>query len=489
MMRILNSFYSKLSVVFLLLLSILGLIQILVTLNSYREFVLESDQQMNRSLAVDLANQFRPFLVDSLDYSPIEHTIHDLMVMNPRVEIYVLDQQGNLLAYFAEPEKIKRMRVDMRPVLAFLDDANPTPLPIYGEDPKSLDGTKTFSAAPMDIGGIDAGYLYVILGSEQYDSASAMIRESYITQTSAIGLAITFLFTGIAGLILFFLLTRRLRDMTSVVLGFKQGNFSQHISVRSGDEIGQLGLAFNQMAVTIMANMDDLKQTDRLRRELIANVSHDLRSPLASMQGYLETILIKEPDLSPEDRRRYLETVFRNVQMLTKLVGELFELAKLDARQTSPVLEPFSIEELAHDVVLKYQNQAEKQHVSLKIAPPQQLPRVIGDIALLERVLSNLVENALNVTPGNGVISIQLRREPARVCVSVSDTGCGIAAEDLPHVFDRFYRGDRQEPGPSGSTGLGLAICRKILESHGTIISVVSSVAEGTTFSFELDIE
>ena len=485
MIKIFRRFYAKLSALFLLLLLILGIIQIMVTLDSYRDFVKESDQRLNYHLARDLAEQFRPFLTDSLNYGAIEHTIHDLMVMNPHVEIYLLDQQGNLLAYFAEPEKIKRMAVDITPVGAYLDEERQARLPIYGDDPRSVDRVKTFSVAPIMIGGQKPGYLYVILGGEQYDSACAMIRESYITQTSAISLVITFLFTGVVGLILFFLLTKRFRDMTAVVREFKQGNFRQRITVQSNDEIGQLGTAFNQMADTIVANMDELKQTDLLRRELIANVSHDLRGPLASMQGYLETILIKESTLSSEERRRYLETVFKNVRLLSKLVDELFELSKLEARQTRPTFEPFSMEELAQDVVLKYQPQVEKQRVSLQLSPPKHLPMVLGDIAMIERVLCNLIENALHFTPEHGEITIALHQKNGRLFVSVSDTGCGIPTDDLPHVFDRFYRVEKHG-GVSAGTGLGLAISKKILETHDSNITVESTVDVGTTFSFDL---
>ena len=150
-----------------------------VTLDSYREFERESNQGLNRDLAAHLAERFQPFLADS-DYASIEHTFHDLMVMNPFVEIYLIDESGVLLAYFADPAKIKRSRIDLAPVLAYVDGGSEVPFPLYGDNPRSLDQRKPFSAVRVTIGKDRPGFLYVILGGEQYDSAAAMIRKSYI---------------------------------------------------------------------------------------------------------------------------------------------------------------------------------------------------------------------------------------------------------------------------------------------------------------------
>jgi len=283
--------------------------------------------------------------------------------------------------------------------------------------------------------------------------------------------------------------------VTAVVQRFREGDWRQRVHAPSADEIGQLGEAFNQMADTIVANVGQLEQTDRLRRELVEGISHDLRSPLTSIQGYIETILLKEPTLSADERRRYLETVNQNVVFLSRLVDDLFELSKLEARQTVPQLEPFSIEELAHDVVLKYQPQAEARQLRLVAPDPQELPLVSADVAMIERTLDNLIENALRYTPPEGEIRIDLSRQQDRVNVAVSDSGSGIPAEDLPYIFDRFYRVDRSlsghpdsEGGTGAGTGLGLAISSKIVEAHHSQIDVRSGVDEGTTFSFALGI-
>ena len=248
-------------------------------------------------------------------------------------------------------------------------------------------------------------------------------------------------------------------------------------------------MSFNQMADTIVGNMAELKRVDQLRRELIANVSHDLRSPLASIQGYLETIAIKDDALTASARKQYLDVALRNTQTLNTLVGELFELSKLDAQQIQPEKEAFSIAELVQDVVMKFKPQAESAHVNLMADLPERLSLVYADIALVERAISNLIDNAIRHTPPGGTVQVAPSNEKEGVDIKIIDSGHGIAPEDLPYIFDRFYRAQKSRtPGKSGGAGLGLAIAKKILELHGSSLSVQSAQNQGTTFRFTLPI-
>jgi len=485
--KIFHTLYGKISAAFLVLLLILGIVQTLVSVRSSMRFVDESDQKLNLNLARDLAKEFTPFLKDSIAFGEIMHTMHYMMVMNPRVEIYMLDGNGKILAFFAEPGKtVKKDHVDLRPIQKFLHSAHD--MPIEGDDPRNIGRKKPFSATTIDIGESIHGYLYVILGGEQYDSAAEMIKESYIIQTTAISLAIILLFTGIVGLALFRLLTKRFHEMTATVKQFEQGNFAQRLKIKSTDEIGQLANAFNHMADTIVANMEELKRTDDLRRELVANVSHDLRSPLASMQGYLETILIKEDNLKPEERRKYLQVIFDNTKMLGTLVSELFELSKLDAKQIQPKCEPFALAELTQDVVMKFKPQAEKLQVNLQAALPKDLPMVHADIGMIERALSNLIDNALRFTPEGGSVKVNLKNHQGKIRVAISDSGCGIPADEIPLVFERFYRVEKSRTRHAGGAGLGLAIAKRIVDLHDGKIRIESTVNVGTSFSFDLKI-
>lgn len=481
-----SSIYAKISAVLLVLLLALALVQLGLWDRTFTSFVAETDQKLNRSLAADLAGKFSPHLADSLDYASIEHKFHELMVMNPRVEIYLIDQAGGLLAYFADPAKIKRMQVDIDPVMAFIQEDADTRFPLYGDDPRSPSGLKPFSAVPVTIGEDKPGYLYVILGGEQYESTSSMVQDSYTLRTAAWMLSGTFALAGVTGLVLFLWVTNRLRTVTRTVHRFSTGDHEARVVTKSNDEIAQLGVAFNQMADTLAENIRRLKSNDDLRRELVANVSHDLRSPLASIQGYVETLAMKDADLTSEERQAFLTTVLTNVKMLSRLVTELFELSRLDANQMQPQLEPFSVAELAQDAALKFQPQADERRIDLAVEVPRNLPLVFGDVSMIDRALTNLIENGVKFTPEGGRVAIVLDAESSGVSVSVTDSGDGIPAEDLPFIFDRFYRGDKSRRKRGSGTGLGLAIAQKLIQAHDSTLSVTSQINRGTTFSFSL---
>ena len=179
-------------------------------------------------------------------------------------------------------------------------------------------------------------------------------------------------------------------------------------------------------------------------------------------------------------------TILNVTEMLERLVEQLFELSKLDARQTDPYFEPFSVADLLQDVVMKFMPVAEKNNIILSADVPEHLPQVYGDIGLIERALSNLIENALRYTPEKGNVKVKISQSNDKLRVIVTDTGPGIQEEELPYIFERFYRVDKSRDQATGGSGLGLAIAKKILEIHESSIKVESKVNVGTTFSFDL---
>ena len=232
--------------------------------------------------------------------------------------------------------------------------------------------------------------------------------------------------------------------------------------------------------------MEKIEKADTLRRELIANVSHDLRTPLATLQGYIETLFIKNKSLTSKERQHHLEIAIQHCERLSKLVEELFELARLDSHETKVHYEPFNISELAQDVIQKYSLAAQKNQINIQVDPDRSLPFVNADIAMIERVMENLLDNALRHTPTGGLIRLTFSVQNGDVVVGVSDTGCGIPEEDLPHIFDRFYQKDRNKAPHTGHSGLGLAIAKRILELHNKSINVESTAESGATFTFSL---
>jgi signal transduction histidine kinase len=414
------------------------------------------------------------------------------MVINPTVEIYLLDKQGKILAHAMPPESVQLDHVDLGPVQTLIGGG--AQMPLRGTDPRNIEREKVFSAHPVMHGEQLQGYLYAILGGQKYDELADSIRGSYVQRVSLGALLVIVIAAFLVGLLVFGLMTRRLSHLTSDVRGFTDTGFDPNFlatladpqAMTGDDEINQLRLAFGRMANKIREQFEHLEETDRLRRELVTNVSHDLRTPLASMHGYVETLLLKNDTLGTEERLHYLEITRKHTRRLGQLIGDLFELSRLESNSIHPNLEHFSLAELLQDVTQEFELDAKQKDISIKVQGGPGDSMVYADIGLMQRVLENLVRNALKFTPAGGEISIKLERKSDCMAVAVADTGCGIAEAELDRVFERYYRIDQAQDNGSDSTGLGLAIVRKILDLHGSRITVSSVVNEGTRFEFDL---
>jgi signal transduction histidine kinase len=331
---------------------------------------------------------------------------------------------------------------------------------------------------------------FVVVGAALVLVTQKMFDRERLVELSLYVLLASVAFALLTAWSVYRLLTRRLERLGNAVEGFVQGGFVTPIHVpgaaASGDEIDRLAANVERLSQRIAGQLEQLQHSEVLRRELLANVSHDLRTPLASIRGYLEILLLKHGSLSADEQRSYLEIATRHSERLGKLIHDLFHLTKLEAHEVLASPEPFLAAELVQDVVQKYQLAAEQHGLSLasRLIGPQ--VQVSADIALIESVLENLIENALRHTPRGGQVWVQAEATGPRVVVRVVDTGVGIATEDIAKIFERYYHVDRGKPGAAAGTGLGLAISRRIVELHGSSIDVRSTPGQGTVFSFEL---
>jgi len=451
-------------------------------------FLQELNQKLNLGLAQNIVKEKHLMVDNHVNQEAMQSVFMGLMVVNPLIEVYLVDTRGNLLAYSAPEGAVKRTHIDLSPVTRFLSSERH--LPILGNDPRDTQRNKVFSAARIVDHGNLQGYLYVVLGGQAYDSIVDMLQSSYMLRMWTGAILVSVLIAGFAGFILFRLITRRVQTLAHSMEQFKHSNFQQSITLparfdgRPGDEIDQLGITFREMSERIIQQVKQLQHNDTSRREMVANVSHDLRTPLASLQGYLETLTLKGSQLSDEEKQHYINIAYQHSERLRKLVSELFELATLENRDAHLHFEPFSMSELIQDVSQKFELEAQTKNLEISTHIPEQPAFVSADIGLIQRVLENLIENAIKYTPAGGKIGISLIHGQHSVATSISDTGHGIPEADLPHIFDRFYRVDkhRDEDG----TGLGLAIAKRIMQLHNSSINVATRPDAGTTFSFQL---
>ena len=483
-MKLFHSFYGRLSVIFLLLILALGAGSLAIAFNAAGHLFDEVEQLLNREYAASIAAELQPLVKEGFSQEGIQNEIHYMMVLNPMVEIYLLDEDGNILAYFTHPEEqINSWTIDLEPIQLFI--SNEGRAPILGDDPRTGTRRKPFSAASLQMGS-DQGYVYVILRGQGFDRSLESLRSSYFFRSGLSTFLFALLATLLAGLSLFFFLTQRLRRLSSAVRAFERGELDRRIAAAGADEIGALGRAFNEMAESIEAGVEKIKAAEQQRSDLIAGISHDLRSPLTSIRGHLETILLKGLKLTEGEGREFLETSLKNLSSFQTLVEELFELAKLESKQVQPKREPFQLAELAQDIVLKLKTRAEKTGMELTAEYPEDLQPITADIGMIERALTNLIENALIHTRDGGAVALRLVLNEGEMQIEVSDTGGGIADVDLPHIFERFYRADKSRGREDSGSGLGLAIAKQIVELHGGTIEAESRQGEGAVFRIKL---
>lgn len=479
-----NRLYLQISAIFLLVLMLFAAITLLISVNASRNYSIEVNQKLNRELAASTVNVVTSLFENGIIMEKaIQDIIHSMMVINPSVEVYILDAEGSILTFVAPDSIVQMERVSLDPIIQFID--NPEKGIILGDDPRNPGESKIFSAARIFEEGKLAGYIYIVLASQEYISAADLVLGSYILGVSIRSIIAVMIVTAFVGLIAIWLITKRLNMVIRGIRQFQKGDLTARIPARYETEFGGIGSVFNNMADEIQKNIKDLKDLDSLRKELISNISHDLRTPVASIQGYAETLIIKRDKISEDEREKYLDIIIRSCERLKNQVADLFELSKLQAGQVDLQPEPFSIGELVQDVVNKYRILTQKKGININVMFSKDIPLVKADLSLIDRALQNLLDNAIKFCREDDNINIEISTtKPGEVSLRISDSGAGISQDDLPYIFERYYKNlDHEE-----STGLGLAIVKRIIDLHNSHIEVSSQPGKGTSFAFSLPI-
>ena len=281
-------------------------------------------------------------------------------------------------------------------------------------------------------------------------------------------------------------LTHPLQQLTKAAEQMKQGKYTQRVPLPSSqDELGTLALTFNEMADTIEADITELRRQDQVRRELIANIAHDLATPLTAVQGFSEA-LADDVITDPLARQETAQRIGREVQRLRRLVADMQNMTSLESGRVQLDLAPLDLQSLVDETLVVIEPECEQAGISLHNDIPSTTPQVFADSDRITQVLLNLLDNARRHTQTGGCIRISAMPKEQVLVVSVSDTGVGIDPADLPHIFERFYRADRSRTGATGGSGLGLSIVKAIITAHGGRIWAESSPGHGTKISFTL---
>lgn len=289
------------------------------------------------------------------------------------------------------------------------------------------------------------------------------------------------IFTAIIlGLLISRSLTKPIGNISQAAHNFAQGNYSSRTTATGNDEIGNLGRTFNSMA-------DSLAQIEENRRNFLANVSHELRTPVTSIQALSETILDGLAP-KPEQQQRYLNNIVIESKRLSRLINDLLDLSQLEADELSIVGAQFNLKLWLHAEIDKLQPLLAQKQLLLHLELPGYLPMVWGDRDRVSQVFINLISNAIRHSPEHSTINIHLYTVKQYVAIQITDHGPGISLNDLPYIWDRFYRGDQSRARNHGGTGLGLAITKKLVHAMNGDITVNSTLNKGATFTFTLPI-
>jgi two-component system OmpR family sensor kinase len=448
----------------------------------------EANQRLHRDLARWLVQQYHFVRDGHLDAGGVESIFGDAMRINPTIEVYLLDLDGRILAFNAPPGRVRLKRVALGPIGAFL--AERQPLPILGTDPRNPEGRQVFSAAPIRAGDHDLGYLYVIVGGDLYQTWVTRLSSSHILRSAGLMAGCAAATGALVGLAGFWFLTRRIFALARSLREFKESGFLELPAAPgrklSPDEIDRLQESFFELAQVIWRQLRQLRDADIQLRESIAGVSHDLRTPLTALGGYLDTVLMKNDTLSASERRKYLELAMAQHGRLARLVRAQFELALLESSTVTFHPQPSSLSDLINDVGQKFQTAAGAAEVALMVQLPMIDVQAFIDVGLIERVLENLIGNAIRHTPAGGRVTVTVSSQPNGARVIVEDTGSGIAPEQQRNLFEWPSRGSKSVQRSGEGAGLGLAISRRIVELHGGHIEVQSQLGGGARFHFEI---
>ncbi len=470
-------------------------------------------QRFENETTYQRANVFLGRVVDMYDSLFDMHQRHpqdfnsflrNLVLFEPDSQLYLLAPDGTVLARTGDAPLPPGFKVKMDPVRQAASQPTSPYMYVMGDDPERMDANAVIAARAVRRSVIHAsepvaGYLYLVCHKNVLPQGRwQVLRETFGRPAMGLIAGIVAFTTLLAALVVASV-TRPLRRLTKAVAqvsaqGLQAGIAAPAVVLPAvtRDEFGLLTQAFATMLLTLRKQWDTLRRLDHFRREAISNLSHDLRSPLTATTACLETLearWLERPVDDGQEDRRLIEVALRNSRNAARLVQSLGDLATLDEPTYPLQIDSVDVHELLDDIALRFAARAAQQGVLLnaQAGPSDHSPvsaRV--DVELFERAIANLVDNALKFSGAGGRVTLSAATFNGRAEVSVSDTGRGIAADDLPHLFDRFYQA-RQHVAPAtgeGGKGLGLAIVKRIAELHGGGVEVRSTPEQGTQVRF-----
>jgi len=476
----LNTLYGKISLaltgLFLLTLSLLYLI----VSHNYQAYQREATQHVNRDLASKLIFDQILSKGSIISKKVWKKYLQSAMIANPNIDLYFVNTKGKILNYALHKELVVRKEINIEPLIRFTQPH--AMLPIYGDNPRSFKEKKMFSAAPLYKNGKHIGYLYIILNKNLALSTKDHLHRSFIVKSTFSTLILVALFMLISTLVLFKFIISRVETLAARMIRFKNAEFkvapeANLISKKRPDEVDKLNSIFNQLASLTIEQMEVLKTKDECRRDLVSQVCHDIRTPLTSLNGYIETLIYNDETMTQSEKKQFLTISANQCKRISKLIDNLFLASKLDDFDYKISPEKFLLSELVGDVIQKLHVLTTQKQLNFQLVYGGPEQAIYADIGMIERLLDNLIDNAIKHSPTKGTITVKLNFDKDQCILSIIDFGPGFKQNESELIFNKFYRTKQALENQINGSGLGLAICKRIADLHHSEIKAMPTLA------------
>jgi signal transduction histidine kinase len=477
--------FRRILILVFTLITVLSFVFILITYLSTLNFYQVSTELLNKDVASHIAKFTSPFEKRGLNKQKADSVFYQAMVISPNVEVYFLDTNGNVMYYHGSPDEIKLSQVPLESIKDYISDSGQKY--IKGADPRDPAVPKIFSSAIVRGKSGNLGYIYVILDSKQYRTLTHLLFKS-----SAGGLLFrVFILVLLVAIVVSWLYVRRLQqnfqNLIVVLEKFEGGDLKARFPVNSNSDLAPVTHAFNKMANMLVQNIEKLKNTEIERKDFTANISHDLRTPLAIARGYAETLYLnsEQNNISSSERDEYLKLITGNIQIVESRVQQLLDLSKIESPALTLNVQPFIFSEIVQEFVHSAQLTASEKGIKIVCINCEDPSWVSADIHLMERVIQNLLDNALKFTTNSGEITIGLVKQHEFLIFEIKNTGNPIPSPLLEWLNNNEMLFPSSRPN---TRGLGLIILKTILQLHKFPLKVESIKEVENIFSFQMPV-
>ena len=478
--------FRRISILLFILIMGLGLLFMSITYFSTTSYNEASTQLLNKDVAAHIAKFTSPFEGQVINSKKADSVFYNAMVLSPSAEVYFLDTSGKILAFHSPKNEIKLWAVPLLPLKKFIERGGK--VFIKGSDPKEPGNTKIFSASIVTRDDKKLGYIYIVLGSKKSESIVGVLYDSHIIRLAITAFIAVILLSVFFSIFYLKRMQKSFLQMIRVLERFEAGDYSARFDFNKQNELLPVMQAFNKMADLLSSTIARLTKSEKERKAFIGTISHDLRTPLSIARGYTETLMLKREtgDITQEEQLHYSQLIYNKMLQIENMVKQLFELSKMESIEFIPNKEPFVLSEIVDESVDTFQMMAKERKVTLQCHQCLHHIWINADVRMIERVIQNLVENALKSTPEGGSVIASILTEGDSVIFKIENTGDPLP-NDLLQWIGHFKSDTELLNNRPAKLGLGLLIIQKILLLHNS--SLNAKYEKGTNmFSFALPV-